>query len=119
MNPEQPKLTPFHVDTSKLSGEKGTLFAKAVIEQILGSMEKDKLKPFNEGDLVATLQGPYAHIGLMVIAKQEDGMTQVMPGPDAPLVTIPTAELFHFYDYHEAFKVALVEAQTLNPSQPQ
>lgn len=114
MNPER-----FVVDTSKLDGDKGRAFAKATIESVLGSMEREKLKSFGPGDLVTTLEGPYAHKGLMVVEKRTDGIVLILPAPHEVHVEIPHDQLFHFDDYHEAFKVALIEAQELNPNQPQ
>ena len=108
----------FTIDTIKISrSEKAERFKKATIENILRNLEQKK--PFGPGDFVATLEGPHAHKGLMVVEIKENGMIKIAPAPNMPTIEINEAELFHFDDYHEAFKVALIEEQTFNPDNPQ
>ena len=108
----------FVIDTTKISqSEKAQDFKKATIEEVLENLEQKK--PFGVGDLVITLEGPHAHIGLMVVELKDDGMVRIAPAPNTPTIEIHESKLFHFDDYHEAFKVALVEEQIYNPDQPQ
>ncbi|MFA5926507.1 MAG: hypothetical protein WC831_06335 [Parcubacteria group bacterium] len=112
------KKEPYIIDRSKISSsERAMKFKKATIEDILANLEKKK--PFVVSDLVATIEGPYAHIGLMVVEFKEDGMVRIAPAPNTPTVEIHESKLFHIDDYHEAFKVALVEEQIFNPDNPQ
>lgn len=108
----------FIIDPSKIGqSENANKFKKATIENILGSLEKKR--SYGPGDIVATLEGPHAHIGLMVVELKKDGMVRVAPAPNTPTIEIHESKIFHFDDYREAFNVALIEEQILNPDQPQ
>ena len=108
----------FVIDTSKISQSKAAeRFKKSTIEDILSNSEQKK--SYRPGDIVTTLEGPHAHIGLMVVELKENGMVRVAPAPNTPTVEIHESKLFHFDDYHEAFKAALIEEQVLNPDNPQ
>lgn len=108
----------FVIDTSKIrTDEKGKDFKKATIEHVLSTIEEKK--PFDVGDLVMTLEGPHAHMGLMVVEKKEDGIVRIAPAPNTPTEEIHESKLWHFDDYHEAFKVALIEEQNTDLDNPQ
>jgi len=93
------KYKPFSIDTSKINtDEKSENFKKTTIEYVLNN--KKKKTAFGVGDLVTTLEGPYAHTGLLVVGKKENDMIR-------------------FDDYHEAFKVALIEEQNIDLANPQ
>jgi len=105
---ESPKR--FTIDTSKIKTDPESVASKkrTIAECLL--MLEDK-KSFGPGDLVATIEGPYANIGLMVVEVNENGTTRVAPAPNTATIEIPTDKLYHIDDYHEAFKVALIEEQ--------
>lgn len=101
----------FILDTSKIgTDEEAMQFRNAVIERVLSALQERK--PFGVGDIVATLHGPYAHQGMMVVEIKDNGETRVAPAPNTPTVELKADDLYHFDDYHEAFKVALIEEQS-------
>ena len=106
---ERPKI-PFKIDPEKIGNdEKARSDRRRFITECL--LELEEKKPFGPGDIVTTLSGQYAEIGLKVIEVKENGMTTIIPKPDADEIEIPTADLYHFDDYHEAFKASLVHEQ--------
>lgn len=107
----------FVIDTTKISrSEKAQSFKRATIKEVLTILEQKK--PFGPSDIVTTLEGPYAHIGLMVVELKENGIVRIAPAPNMPTIEIHESKLFHFDDYHEAFKLALIEEQIFNPDKP-
>ena len=95
-------------------------FKKATIKNVLESLRPEEKKAFGPGDLVTTLEGPYAHKGLMVVEKKDDGMVRIAPAPNTPAdVEIHESKLWHLNDYSEALKVALVEEQDFDIENPQ
>jgi hypothetical protein len=108
----------FPIDTTKIGTDEGAKqFRTGVIEDALSSLEQKKA--FGPGDLVTILGGPYAHQGLMVVEVREDGVTRIAPAPNFPTVEIQTDKLFHFDDYHDAFRKALIDEQVLGSRNPQ
>lgn len=109
---------PFIIDTSKIGQtESAEILKKDTIQRVLINLEQKR--PFGPNDIVTTLEGPHAHKGLKVIELKENGMVRVAPAPNIPIVEIHESKLFHFDDYQEAFKLALIEEQNLNPEKPQ
>ncbi len=78
---------------------------KQAIKEYLERLERKR--EFNVGDLVTTVDGPYANQGLLVVDKRDDGQIIIAPAPDAPVVVMKEADLYHFKDFHEAFGYAL------------
>lgn len=112
------KFNQFVIDPKKIGKSKQAEdFKKATIKDVLEKIGEKK--PFGPGDIVTTLDGLYAHKGLMVVEIKDDGMVRIAPEPNTPTIEIPGSDLWHFDDYHEAFKAALVEEQNINLDKPQ
>ncbi|MFA5413048.1 MAG: hypothetical protein WC348_00710 [Patescibacteria group bacterium] len=67
---------------------------------------KDK-RAFDRGDLVTTMDGPYANQGLMVVEKKGNGTVMIAPAPNTVAIPMQESQLWHFEDFHDAFRAAL------------
>jgi hypothetical protein len=82
--------------TEAIESDRARNFKKGTIEQILRGMESGTRKTYNVGDIVTTAEGLYAHQGLMVVEKREDGIVRVAPAPNTPMVEIEAIRLYAY-----------------------
>lgn len=100
----------FAVDKTKIDrSEQADKIKKDRIKEILNNLKNKK--PFEQGDIVTTLDGPYAHKGLMFIERKANGMVTVAIKDHEPAIEINASELFHVDDYQKAIERTLVEEQ--------
>jgi hypothetical protein len=79
---------------------------RAFIDQRLASLEIRR--PFDVGDIVTTtVEGLYQYQGLMVIRKESDGTVFCSPASNIPPVAFEESTLWHFEDFHDAFRAAI------------
>lgn len=83
------------------------MLRKQTIKEYLEGLEQKRV--FGPGDLVTTVEGPYANQGLMVVEKRKDGTVMIAPAPNTPAIPMQESELYHFDDFHTAFRAALQE----------
>lgn len=91
----------------KLSYHEGgsELLRKNAISEYLERLESRR--EFGPGDLVTTMDGPYANQGLMVVEKRSDKTVLIAPAPNTAPIPMQESQLWHFEDFHDAFKAAL------------
>ena len=64
-------------------------------------------RAFGSGDFVTTIEGEFAGQNLMVVEKLASGMVKIAPAPNMPIVELYESKLFHFEDFHDAYREAL------------
>lgn len=107
-----PKSEPVTIDTQKIAASpNGEAYIKNLTLNLLGQLESAERKPIKVGELAVSTNGDFPHVGLMVVEIKEDGFVRVSPAPGLATVDINAKDLYHFDDYHEAFKAALVAEQ--------
>ena len=83
------------------------MLRKQTIKERLEGLKQKRV--FGPGDLVTTIEGPYANQGLMVVEKKTDGTVMIAPAPNTPAIPMQESMLYHFDDFHDAFRAALQE----------
>lgn len=83
------------------------MLRKYRIEEYLKRLKQKRV--FGPGDLVTTVEGPYANKGLMVVEKKDDGTVMIAPAPNTPAMPMQESQLYHFEDFRDAFRTALQE----------
>ena len=104
---------PVFIPTEEIGNDKvSESIKKKNIEEYLKNLgeEKREIKP---EVMVTTLTGEFKSIGLLVVECKDDGMVEVLPGPDKPAVEIHESELWHCEDYRDAFVGAMLDEQVL------
>ena len=111
MKENQPQ-NKFTIDTEKIgTSSESRMYKEEIIKTVLSRLEAHERKPVELGNIVVTLSGPYAGTGLMLVEIKADGHVRVSPGKGLPTIDLNMSDVYHFDDYHEAFKVALVAEQ--------
>ncbi len=81
------------------------LYRRKHIREYLENLKEKR--PIKVGDFATTLNGPFDLRGLFVLKKNPEGKVLVAPEPDAEPIEFYESELWHFEDFHDAFKEAL------------